>query len=47
VSPGSYNWQLYQPGEWFWLFQWIEVGLFVVLAAALLYLAIRRIRRLA
>jgi hypothetical protein len=47
VSPDSYNWQLYQPGERYWLFQWIELGLFVALAAALLYLAIRRIRRLA
>ena len=47
VSPGSYNWQLYQPGDRYWPFQWIELGLFVALAAALLYLAIRRIRRLA
>jgi hypothetical protein len=47
VAADSYNWQLYQPGDRYWLFQWIELGLFVVLAAGLLYLALRRIRRLA
>jgi hypothetical protein len=47
VSADSYNWQLYQPGDRYWLFQWIELGLFVALAAALLYLALRRVRRLA
>ena len=47
LGPGAYNWQLYQPGSRFWLFQGIETGIFVVLAALLLYLAIRRIRRIA
>ncbi|WP_446212771.1 transporter [Micromonospora sp. IBSANI012] len=46
-GPGAYNWQLYQPGSRFWLFQGIETGIFVALAALLLYLALRRIRRLA
>lgn len=44
---GAYNWQLYQPAGRFWLFQGIETGIFVVLAALLVYLAVRRIRRLA
>jgi hypothetical protein len=47
VDAASYNWQLYQPGDRYWLFQWIELGLFVALAAGLLYLALRRVRRLA
>ena len=47
ITAGSYNWQLYQPGDRFWLFQSIETGIFVALAALLLYLAIRRIRRIA
>ncbi|GLH95414.1 transporter [Phytohabitans aurantiacus] len=47
ITPGSYNWQLYQPGDRFWLFQAIEAGIFVAAAALLLYLAIRRIRRIA
>ncbi|MEU8261508.1 transporter [Micromonospora sp. NPDC048999] len=47
LGPGAYNWQLYQPGDRFWLFQSIETGIFVVLALLLLYLAIRRIRRIA
>ncbi|TDC59792.1 transporter [Micromonospora sp. KC207] len=47
ITSGSYNWQLYQPGDRFWLFQSIETGIFVALAALLLYLAIRRIRRIA
>ncbi|HWE88117.1 MAG TPA: transporter [Pseudonocardiaceae bacterium] len=47
LGPGSYNWQLYQPADRFWLFQGIETGIFVVLAAALIYLAIRRIRQIA
>jgi hypothetical protein len=46
-GPGAYNWQLYQPGDRFWLFQGIETGIFVVLAALLIYLAIHRIRRIA
>ncbi|SCL19662.1 ABC-2 family transporter protein [Micromonospora rhizosphaerae] len=47
VGPGAYNWQLYQPADRFWLFQGIETGIFVALAALLLYLAFRRIRRIA
>jgi hypothetical protein len=47
IGPGAYNWQLYQPGSRFWLFQGIETGIFVALAALLLYLAIRKIRRIA
>jgi hypothetical protein len=47
VGPGAYNWQLYQPASRFWLFQSIETGIFVALAALLVYLAIRRIRRIA
>jgi ABC-type multidrug transport system ATPase subunit len=37
----------YQPGDRFWAFQGIETVIFVALAALLLYLAIRRIRRIA
>jgi hypothetical protein len=47
LGPGSYNWQLYQPGSRFWLFQSIEAGIFVALAAVLIYLAIRQVRRIA
>jgi hypothetical protein len=47
LGPGAYNWQLYQPGSRYWLFQSIETGIFALLAVLLLYLAIRRIRRLA
>ncbi|MEU4552404.1 transporter [Micromonospora violae] len=47
LEPGAYNWQLYQPADRFWLFQSIETGLFVALALLLLYLAIRRVRRIA
>ena len=47
AQPGAYNWQLYHPADRFWLFQGIETGIFVALAAVLLYLAVRRIRRIA
>ena len=47
IEPGSYNWQLYQPAVRFWTFQGIETGIFLALAAVLMYLAIRRIRRIA
>jgi hypothetical protein len=47
LGPGAYNWQLYQPAGRYWAFQAIETGIFVALAALLLYLAIRRIRRIA
>ena len=44
---GAYNWLLYQPADRYWLFQGIEVGIFVALAGILLYLAVRRVRRIA
>ncbi|GIG55779.1 transporter [Longispora fulva] len=47
IGPGAYNWQQYQPAGRFWLFQGIETGIFLALAGLLLYLAIRRIRRIA
>lgn len=47
LGPGDYNWVLYQPADRFWLFQGIETAIFVALAALLLYLAVRRIRRIA
>lgn len=47
LGPGATNWQQYQPADRFWVFQGIETGIFVVLAALLLYLAVRRIRRIA
>ncbi|MCW6009261.1 ABC transporter permease [Micromonospora sp. CPCC 205371] len=47
LQAGAYNWQQYQPGDRFWLFQTIETGIFIALALLLLYLAIRRIRRIA
>jgi hypothetical protein len=47
LGPGSYNWVLYQPADRFWAFQGVETGIFVALALLLLYLAIRRIRRIA
>lgn len=43
----AYNWQLYQPADRYWLFQGIETGVFAALAVLLLYLALRRIRRIA
>jgi ABC-2 family transporter protein len=42
---GAYNAQTYQPGDRFWLFQYIEAGLFIALAALLLVLAVRQVRR--
>ncbi len=47
LKAGAYNWQLYQPAGRFWLVQGIETGIFVVLAAVLLVLAVRAIRRIA
>jgi hypothetical protein len=44
---GAYNWELYQPAGRFWLFQGIETGIYAGLAVLLLYLAVRRIRRIA
>jgi hypothetical protein len=47
VAAGSYNWQLYQPGNRFWEFQVIETGIFLALTALLVALAIRRLRQIA
>ena len=44
---GAYNWQLYQPAGRYWIFQIIETGIFVALAALLLVLAVRQVRRIA
>jgi hypothetical protein len=41
----GYNQWTLQPGSRFWLYQWVEVGLFVAIAAVLLYLAVVRVRR--
>ena len=47
LGPGPFsNWQQYQPGSRFWEFQGIETGIFLALTVILLYLAIRRIRRI-
>jgi hypothetical protein len=47
LGTGAYNWELVQPADRYWTFQWIETGVFVVLALGLLYLALRRVRRIA
>ena len=47
LNASDYNWQLYQSGDRFWAFQGIETGIFIALTAVLLYLALRRINRLA
>jgi hypothetical protein len=47
IGPGAYNWLLYQPAGRYWIFQSIETGIFVAIAALLLVLAIRQIRRIA
>lgn len=47
MGPGAHNWELYQPGDRFWLFQGIETGIFLALTALLLALAVRRLRVLA
>jgi hypothetical protein len=41
----AYNQVDYQPGNRFWLFQWVETGIFVLLSAALLVAAVHWIRR--
>ena len=43
---GAYDWQLYQPASRFWDFQYIESGIFLALAAILVWLSLNRIRRL-
>ncbi|WP_206794377.1 ABC transporter permease subunit [Amycolatopsis sp. MtRt-6] len=47
AGPGAQNWVQYQPGDRFWLFQGIETGIFVLLAAALVFFALRRLRTIA
>lgn len=47
AGPGAQNWLRYQPGDRFWIFQGIETGIFVLLAAALVFFAIRRLRTIA
>jgi hypothetical protein len=42
---GTYNSWTFQPGGRFWLFQWVETGVFVLLAAVLLYAALWQVRR--
>jgi ABC-2 family transporter protein len=47
LGPGPFsNWQQYQPASRFWELQSIETGIFLTLTAILLYLAIRRLRRI-
>jgi hypothetical protein len=47
LGPGPFsNWIRYQPADRFWAFQGIETGIFLVLAALLVYLAVRRVRRI-
>ena len=47
IGKGAYNWVSYQPADRYWLFQGIETGIFVALAALLMLLAVRQIRRIA
>ena len=47
AGPGVATWVLYQPSGRFWLFQSIEYGVFLALAGALIYVALRRLRRIA
>jgi hypothetical protein len=42
---GAYNLEVYQPADRFWLFQYIEAGIFAALAVLLIVLAVYRIRR--
>ncbi|MGI5240738.1 transporter [Dactylosporangium sp. CA-139066] len=44
---GVHNWASYQPADRFWPFQYVEAGIFLALAALLLWLAATRLRRLA
>lgn len=43
---GAYNLQSFQPGTRFWDFQWIESGIFLALAALLIWFALVRLRRI-
>ena len=44
MLPASFNVWTYQPGDRFWLFQYLETGLYVLPAAILILLALRRVR---
>lgn len=46
ATAGSSNWWLYQPGSRFWDLQGIESGIFIALAALLVWGALMRVRRL-
>jgi hypothetical protein len=47
AGPGAQNWLQYQPGDRFWIFQGVETGIFVLLTAALVFFAFRRLRTIA
>jgi hypothetical protein len=47
LPAGAYNWILYQPAGRYWTFQWIETGIFAVLAVGLVLVALRRLPRIA
>jgi hypothetical protein len=47
VNEAVHNWVQYQPADRYWLFQYIEAGIFVGLAVLLLFIAIRRLRKIA
>lgn len=44
---GAFNTTQFQPGDRFWWFQGIETGLYFALAAVLIWIALRRIHRIA
>jgi hypothetical protein len=47
LRPGAYNYELIHPADRFWAFQWIETGVFLLLAALLVWWTVRRLRRVA
>jgi hypothetical protein len=46
LEPGAYNWRQYQPADRFWEFQYVETGIYLALAALLLFIALWRVRRI-
>lgn len=46
LTAADINWEQYQPAGRYWVFQGIEAGIFLALAGLLIYLAVRRVRRL-
>ncbi|AGL17649.1 transmembrane transport protein [Actinoplanes sp. N902-109] len=46
LQPGAYNLETFQPADRFWAFQWLESGIFVLLAAVLIGWTVHRLRRL-